>query len=159
MHGITRIISGGQTGADRAGLDFAIAKEIQHGGWCPKGRRAMDGVISERYFLQETASEGYPVRTRLNVKESDATIICTPMPPGRGSSLTAKFCNEEQRPYIWVTPSGWFEEGDANIRVDARAFIPLLKCYEVKTLNVAGTRQTVGYSLAMRFLEALYAVQ
>jgi hypothetical protein len=57
--GIQRIISGGQTGADRAALDFAIANGIAHGGWCPKGRKAENGVIPAKYALQETPSAAY----------------------------------------------------------------------------------------------------
>jgi hypothetical protein len=51
---IEKIVSGGQTGADRAALDFAIEHGIPHGGWCPKGRKAEDGPIDPRYLLRET---------------------------------------------------------------------------------------------------------
>ena len=54
---IRKIISGGQTGADRAALDWTIKDDIPHGGWCPAGRRAEDGVIPERYRLQETRAQ------------------------------------------------------------------------------------------------------
>ena len=60
---IQRIISGGQTGVDRAALDFAIARQIPHGGWCPAGRRAADGILDARYQLMETESSGYRQRT------------------------------------------------------------------------------------------------
>lgn len=70
-----QIISGGQTGADRAGLDFAIAHGFPHGGWCPKGRKALDGPLPERYLLQETPSEDYPQRTEWNVRDSDGTVV------------------------------------------------------------------------------------
>ena len=59
MAGIEKIVSGGQTGADRAALDFAIERSIEHGGWCPQGRKAEDGTIDPRYNLQETPSSGY----------------------------------------------------------------------------------------------------
>lgn len=72
---IEKVISGGQTGADRAALDAAIAAGIPHGGWCPRGRLAEDGRISSRYQLRETLSNGYPERTRLNVECADATLI------------------------------------------------------------------------------------
>jgi hypothetical protein len=64
---IEKIISGGQTGVDRAALDVAMELGIPCGGWCPQGRRAEDGRIREHYPLQETSSKEYPVRTRLNV--------------------------------------------------------------------------------------------
>lgn len=72
---IAKVISGGQTGADRAALDAAIAAEIPHGGWCPRGRIAEDGRIADRYQLRETSSNGYPERTRMNVADADATLI------------------------------------------------------------------------------------
>lgn len=72
-----KIISGGQTGVDRAGLDFAIARGWEHGGWCPKGRKAEDGVIPPQYQLIELDSSDYMDRTRRNVDESDATLIIT----------------------------------------------------------------------------------
>ena len=69
-----KIISGGQTGVDRGALDAAIELEIPHGGWCPQGRTAEDGRISDRYELRETDSPDYPVRTERNVLDSDATL-------------------------------------------------------------------------------------
>ncbi|MCB1984487.1 MAG: hypothetical protein KDF49_03580, partial [Nitrosomonas sp.] len=67
-----KIMSGGQTGADRAALDWAIAHNVSHGGWCPAGRRAEDGVIPSHYDLQETDSKEYKQRTKWNVRDSDA---------------------------------------------------------------------------------------
>ena len=72
---IKRIISGGQTGADRAALDFAIDKGIPHGGWVPIGRLAEDGQIPDRYHLSEMNTKSYPKRTEQNVKDSDGTLI------------------------------------------------------------------------------------
>ena len=66
----TAIVSGGQTGVDRAALDVAIAIGIEHGGWCPAGRLAEDGSVPSRYELRETDSAEYPVRTELNVIDS-----------------------------------------------------------------------------------------
>ena len=72
---IRKIVSGGQTGADRAALDFAIDHGIEHGGWCPQGRLAEDGVISSNYRLEELPGGGYAQRTRRNVQDSDGTLI------------------------------------------------------------------------------------
>src|SRR5689334_22568523 len=72
-----KIVSGGQTGADRGGLDAAIALGIAHGGWCPKGRKAEDGQVPACYSLAEARSADYRVRTKLNVRDSDATVIFT----------------------------------------------------------------------------------
>ena len=70
-----RIISGGQTGADRAALDWAIEHGIPHGGWCPLGRKAEDGRIDGRYQLNETPSSSYVLRTERNVRDSDGTVV------------------------------------------------------------------------------------
>jgi hypothetical protein len=68
---LKKIISGAQTGADRAALDWAIASGFAHGGWCPCERKAEDGVIDAKYQLQETVSDNYRQRTRYNVEDSD----------------------------------------------------------------------------------------
>jgi predicted Rossmann fold nucleotide-binding protein DprA/Smf involved in DNA uptake len=73
--GIVKLVSGGQTGADRAALDFAIAHEIPHGGWCPAGRLAEDGPIASRYHLTETPGHDYAQRTEWNVRDSDGTVV------------------------------------------------------------------------------------
>ena len=74
---VQKIISGGQTGVDRAALDLALEFGIPCGGWCPRGRRAEDGPINTRYPLTETSSTDYGVKTKRNVKESDGTLILT----------------------------------------------------------------------------------
>ena len=75
---LRKIISGGQTGADRAGLDFAIEVGVAHGGYVPKGRKAEDGRIHEKYALTELATNSYPERTKRNVRESDGTAYLEP---------------------------------------------------------------------------------
>src|SRR5258708_31383948 len=72
---VRKIISGGQTGADRAGLDFAIEVGLAHGGYAPKGRKAEDGRIDEKYAIVELSGSSYPERTKRNVRESDGTVI------------------------------------------------------------------------------------
>jgi Circularly permutated YpsA SLOG family len=72
---LLKIISGGQTGADRAGLDFAIHACLGHGGYVPRGRKAEDGRIDDRYNLVELSITSYPARTRRNIEESDGTVI------------------------------------------------------------------------------------
>ncbi len=75
VSGVPKIMSGGQTGADRAALDFAIGHGIKHGGWCPKGRRAEDGAIDARYQLKETPSANFVQRTEWNTRDSDGTVV------------------------------------------------------------------------------------
>ena len=77
MHRVRKIVSGGQTGVDRAALDFAIRHGIAHGGYCPKGRRSESGRIAEKYQLTECASPDYAMRTALNILHSDGTLILT----------------------------------------------------------------------------------
>ncbi len=72
---VRQLVSGGQTGADRAALDVALRLGLPPGGWCPKGRWAEDGVISERYPLRETESDDPAERTGLNVREADGTLL------------------------------------------------------------------------------------
>ena len=72
---LRKIISGGQTGADRAGLDFAIETALEHGGYVPKDPKAEDGRIDDRYNLVELTTSSYPARTRRNIEESDGTVI------------------------------------------------------------------------------------
>ena len=82
-----KIVSGGQTGADRAGLDWALAHNVECGGWCPKGRKAEDGPINPEYPLKETPSDSYIQRTEWNVRDSDATILFSIEPTLTGGSL------------------------------------------------------------------------
>jgi len=56
---IGKIVSGGQTGADRGALNAAIKSGLPYSGWCPKGRLAEDGTIPERYRLTETSTKAF----------------------------------------------------------------------------------------------------
>jgi hypothetical protein len=95
-----KIVSGGQTGVDRAALDAALACGLPVGGWCPSGRRAEDGVIPARYPLIETASHKYPQRTAWNVRDSDITLILTLRELDSGSRLTAQIAQRLGKPYV-----------------------------------------------------------
>ena len=85
---IEKIVSGGQTGADRAALDFAIERGISQGGWCPKGRMAEDGPIHARYQLKETPSSGYVQRTEWNVRDGHGTVVFLGKPHSRRACRT-----------------------------------------------------------------------
>ena len=126
------IVSGGQTGADRAALDWAIANHLEHGGWCPAGRLAEDGSIHPRYHLRETKSPAYPERTLLNVEHSDATLIVSPNHPTGGTLLTVQHAREMGKPILVVTCENEEESPDL-----LRTFI---RQHEVSILNVAGPR-------------------
>lgn len=129
---IKKIISGGQTGADRASLDFAIYHEIPHGGWCPKGRLAEDGVIENRYQLAETTTKNYPQRTEKNVQDSDGTVIFTITPKlAGGSKKTAELARRHGKPCVHLH-SGMYDVPAQLLRFIAG--------HEIQTLNIAGSR-------------------
>ena len=126
------IISGGQTGVDRAGLDAAIELGLPHGGWCPKGRRALDGRIPPQYHLKETLSSDYRVRTLKNIMEADATLIVRGPVWSNGTRLTVKNCVSHKRQYFLV------EEQYLTDQYTINSFVGWLKLHGVRTLNVAG---------------------
>lgn len=97
---VKKIVSGGQTGVDRAALDWAITNDVLHGGWCPNGRLAVDGVLDARYCLLETESSGYRQRTKLNVRDSDATLILNTGALDGGTALTVRLCDSSGKPYL-----------------------------------------------------------
>ncbi|MEI7902545.1 MAG: putative molybdenum carrier protein, partial [bacterium] len=100
---VSKIVSGGQTGADRGGLDAAIYCGLPYGGWVPKGRRAEDGVIPEVYGgMRESGARAYLVRTEANVADSDATVVFCYGLPGGGSRRTVAFAVKHRRPHLVV---------------------------------------------------------
>ena len=99
---IAKIISGGQTGADRGGLHAAIEAGVRHGGWCPKGRKAEDGVIPAKYRLVEHESADYVARTEANVIDSHCTVVFALGKPTGGSKKTVALAEKHQRPYLCV---------------------------------------------------------
>ncbi len=100
MARIGKIISGGQTGADRAALDVALDLGIAHSGWCPRGRRAEDGVINHRYNLSETTSPAYIVRTERNVCDTNATLIFFHTRPTGGTAATIALARRHDKPFL-----------------------------------------------------------
>jgi len=154
---IEKIISGGNCGADRAALDVAIALEIPHGGWCPKGRKASDGRIPDSYNLQETESYEYPPRTEKNVQESDGTIILYRNTITRGCSLTMNLCDKHNKP-IYLVDASLLEDSEATFNWMVRNIILWVEEYDVKTLNVAGSRESKApgiYFLTYEMLESI----
>jgi len=134
MAGVETIISGAQTGADRAALDVAIKRGIPHGGWCPKGRMAEDGVIDARYQLKETPSSGYVQRTEWNVRDSDGTVIFTIADRLKGGSLmTAQFARKLSKPCLHLAAMRHGVDHAAVLRC-------FIQQHQLKVMNVAGPR-------------------
>jgi hypothetical protein len=130
---IEKIISGGQTGVDRAALDVALERGIPCGGWCPKGRKAEDGPIDTRYPLQETNSVSYPVRTERNVRDSDGTLILTHGPAKGGTAATIKFAKKYGKPCLVI---------DLGSGGDPEVVRKWGQANRVRILNVAGPRES-----------------
>ena len=128
-----KIISGGQTGVDRGALDAATEAGLAVGGWCPKGRRAEDGPIPDRYRLRETPTEVYSDRTKRNVAEGDATLILCRGPLSGGTAYTAEVAAGLGKPLIVLNP-------DEDRSIDAARL--WLDATRPRTLNVAGPRDS-----------------
>src|SRR2546421_8166748 len=88
------ILSGGQTGVDRAALDVALKHGIDCGGWCPAGRRDEFGRVPDKYPLRELETGGFTERTLQNVKDSDGTVIIHPGQLSGGTEETVRFCQQ-----------------------------------------------------------------
>ena len=131
---IATIVSGAQTGADRAALDWAIEHRIPHGGWCPHGRKAEDGTIDPRYKLQETPSSGNPQRTEWNARDSDGTVVFSiaPVLTG-GSKKTVELAQKHWKPIIHIAREG----GTAS---PAQALLRSIQDNKIKVLKVARAR-------------------
>jgi len=148
---IKKIISGGQTGADRAALDFAIQHNIPHGGWIPKGRKIEDGTLPEKYLLQEMPTGSYSKRTEKNILDSDGTLIVSHGLLTGGSALTTGFAEHHGKPWIHI---------DLEITSYPEAAIMIREWvgrYSIKVLNVAGARASKDpmiYQAVMDLLDA-----
>lgn len=145
-----KIVSGGQTGVDRAALDAAMACGLLVGGWCPKARRAEDGPISTHYPLVETPTASYANRTRWNVRDSDATVILYRMDIQGGTQLTATIARAMQRPLLIVS---------INAVEAARSIADFIHHHDVRCLNIAGPRESEDpgiYAAARRLLQSVF---
>jgi len=149
-----KIISGGQTGADRAGLDAAIALGIDYGGSLPKGRLTEEGPLDYKYDrMIELESSSYPKRTLKNVMDSDATLLFTIGKIGGGTALTLKMAKQNNKPYLHINLESQSED---RIIQTIKAWLDKVK---PNILNIAGSRESKSpgiyekvCSILMRFL-------
>ncbi len=144
---VKRLVTGGQTGVDRATLDAALYAGMPYGGWCPKGRLAEDGVIADIYALDETPTNDYAERTLWNVRDSDGTLVLTVGEPTGGTALTLDYAVQLKRPWLLI---------DLDLEPDHSRLIAWLEAEGIHTLNVAGPRESTlpgVYAKARRFLD------
>ena len=145
----TRIISGGQTGIDRAALDAAIELRIPHAGWCPRGRLAEDGRIPDRYQLLETDAADYPARTELNVLDSDGTLVLCRGEPSGGTELTIRLAQRHGQSYLVI---------DLDDDPSPADVADWLQTNCVAVLNVAGPRESQSPGIAQQAADFLRQV-
>ena len=146
-----KIISGGQTGVDRAALDVALRHGIECGGWCPAGRLDEFGKIPDHYPIQQLQGGSFTERTLQNVKNSDGTVVIYPVELRGGTEQSVRFCLELNRPHELIDASKISAEGAAKLIGD---FVDKNK---INILNVAGPRESEwpeGYSYASRAMSA-----
>ncbi|MCB1228676.1 MAG: putative molybdenum carrier protein [Verrucomicrobiae bacterium] len=132
---LRKIVSGGQTGVDRAALDWAMIRGLDVGGWCPAGRLAEDGTIPTRYPLKETDESAYIVRTQGNVRDSDATLILSLSETlNGGSAATRDLAISLGHPWLHLS------RANAALTESVGKLRDFLLGHDVEILNVAGPR-------------------
>lgn len=147
-----KIISGGQTGVDRAALDAALELDFPCGGCCPAGRKAEDGVIPEKYPLQCLPSANYKNRTRQNLLDADVTLIFFNKQVKGGTRLTVDTCGKHHKPFITIN-------ADATTQPQAvELILEFISRNSVGIINVAGPRKSQwleGYDYAYQVMHAV----
>jgi len=143
---VQRIISGGQTGVDRAALDAAISLGIERGGWCPKDRRSEDGPIPDQYQLVELDSPNYSDRTRKNVIDSDGTVVLYGSRLQGGTLLTTRYAIQYEKPCLKIRLSN---------HVSGEMLISWIETYRIAVMNVAGPRASSDSKIYMKAFQFL----
>jgi hypothetical protein len=148
---IQKIISGGQTGADRAALDVAIKHNIPHGGWIPKGRKAEDGILPKKYHLQEMPTGSYIARTEKNILDSDGTLIVSRGLLSGGSARTMEFAKQHKKPWVHIDLT------TTTCPEAARMIQEWVGRNDIKVINVAGPRSSKDEKIYPAVLDLLEA--
>lgn len=149
---LQRVISGGQTGVDRAGLDWAFRHGLPIGGFCPEDQRAEDGKVPAQFGLVPLPQGGYRERTEANVLAADGTLILNAGPLDGGTAMTRDFAVQHQKPYRTV-------QLDAVGMIPPQACLAWLRQHHISCLNIAGPRASKAqgvYNLALTYLDALW---
>ena len=150
-----KIISGGQTGVDRAALEVALRHGTECGGWCPAGRLDEFGKIPDHYPVQELQYGSFAERTLQNVKDSDATVVIYLAELRGGTEQSVRFCVELERPYQSIDASTIATEDAAKLIMD------FVRKNKIDILNIAGPRQSEwpeGYDYISRVLEIFLTI-
>jgi hypothetical protein len=156
MFKIGKIISGGQTGADRAALDFAIDHNFPYGGCVPKGRKTEDGTLPEKYKLQELPSPAYSKRTEQNVLDGDGTVIVSHGFLTGGSALTREFAIQHKRYWIHI------DLKELPLKDAAEKLSDWLIENEIRVLNVAGPKagkDPLIYEATLNLLQETFSLK
>ncbi len=150
---LKKIISGGQTGVDRAALDAAIDSSFPYGGFVPKGRIAEDGVIPSKYaYLIELTRKDYVFRTRKNIEESDGTVIIYNGRFGRGTRYTINYAEKINKPVLKIDLSRVLPDDAVKLLLD------FIDSHNIRILNVAGPRLSIDpeiYKAAYSLIRAI----
>jgi len=149
---LRQIVSGGQTGADRAALDAALNSSFPCGGWCPEGRLAEDGPLPTKYPLQELPGAGYRQRTIKNIETSDGTAIFYFNRPAGGTELTLIQCIRLHKPYQLIDASEISPARASSILED------FVDQHGIAILNVAGPSETRSPSVHSYVQEAVQSL-
>lgn len=151
---LKKILSGGQTGVDRAALDVAMAFQFSCGGSCPLGRKAEDGAIDAKYPLTELRSASYAARTRQNILDSDGTLILAFGPLTGGTLLTHQLCRRHQKAVLVA------EIQQPKLLSDHDAIEDWLIDHKIEILNIAGPRESsfpTAYGKSLAYLSQLFS--
>lgn len=156
---LTTIVSGGQTGVDRAALDAAVECRLPIAGWCPKGRRSEQGPIPPQYDLKETAARSYSVRTEWNVRDSDGTLVIVMDKVTSGTKLTVGLARKAAKPLqiVKLRPdeSGSLFRDENSLTEQIDSVVDWIYQHRIRVLNVAGPRGSSHkdvYADAMDFM-------
>lgn len=140
------ILSGGQTGVDRAAMDQAMEAGLLCTGWCPKGRKSEDGTIPERYPLVETPSEDYDVRNERNVLDADGVIVVVDGAPDAGTRLTIELAYRHEKPFYLL---------DLQQPLMPDIVAHWVRKFRIQIVNIAGPRESHSPGMYDRSAEVL----